>query len=140
MPKHENNFLKKSLAQNQKWPRNGRSNGRQPFSGGGGGFPKSPKNCRANGRICGKNGRRPFRWPFLRNGNSAQRGSVWPDIPADIRPKTSVRPSKSEKNKHFGTDIPRGRPQKNFGLKNFGLIFRSLISRPFLVLNRFPIL
>ena len=28
-------------------------------------------------------------------------------------------------NKHFGTDIPRGRPWKNFGLKNFGLIFRS---------------
>ena len=30
------------------------------------------------------------------------------------------------KNKHFGTDMPRGRPRKNFGLKNFGLIFRSL--------------
>ena len=29
-------------------------------------------------------------------------------------------------NKHFGTDMPRGRPRKNFGLKNFGLIFRSL--------------
>ena len=29
-------------------------------------------------------------------------------------------------NKHFGTDMPRGRPQKNFGLKNFGLIFGSL--------------
>ena len=62
----------------------------------------------------------------FRNKNSAQRGSFWPDIPADIRPKTSVRPSKSWKNKHFGTDIPRGRPRKNFGLKNFGLIFRSL--------------
>ena len=64
-------------------------------------------------------------WNF-RNENSAQRGSFWPDIPADIRPKTSVRPSKSWKNKRFGTDIPRGRPRKNFGLKNFGLIFRSL--------------
>ena len=32
-----------------------------------------------------------------------------------------------EKNKHFGTDIPHGRPWKNFGLKNFGLIFRSLL-------------
>ena len=35
-----------------------------------------------------------------------------------------------KKNKHFGTDIPRGRPRKNFGLKNFGLIFRSLIFWP----------
>ena len=50
-----------------------------------------------------------------------------PDIPAHIRPKTSVRPSKSWKNKHFRTDIPRGRPGKNFGLRNFGLIFRSLL-------------
>ena len=33
-----------------------------------------------------------------------------------------------EKNEHFGTNIPRGRPRKNFGLKSFGLIFRSLIS------------
>ena len=49
---------------------------------------------------------------LLRKENSAQRGSFWPDIPADIRPKTSVRPSKSWKNKHFGTDIPRGRPRK----------------------------
>ena len=47
---------------------------------------------------------------FFRKENSAQRGSFWPDIPADIRPKTSVRPSKSWKNKHYGTDIPRGRP------------------------------
>ena len=62
----------------------------------------------------------------FRNEKSAQRGSFWPDVPADIRPKTSVRPSKSWKNKHFGTDMPRGRPRKNFGLKNFGLIFRSL--------------
>ena len=42
------------------------------------------------------------------------------------RQKTSVRNSKSWKIKHFGTDIPRGRPCKNFGLKNFGLILRSL--------------
>ena len=35
--------------------------------------------------------------PFFRNENSAQRGSFWPDIPADIRPKTSVMPSKSWK-------------------------------------------
>ena len=26
----------------------------------------------------------------------------------------------TEKNKHFGTDMPRGRPRDNFGLKNFG--------------------
>ena len=49
-----------------------------------------------------------------------------PDIPADIPPKTSVRRSKSWKIKHFGTVIPCGRPRKNFGLKNFGLNFRSL--------------
>ena len=41
--------------------------------------------------------RKPFEAPYLRNENSAQRGSFWPDIPADIRPKTSVRPSKSWK-------------------------------------------
>ena len=63
---------------------------------------------------------------LIRNENSAQRGSFRPDIPADIPPKTSVRPSKSWKNKHFGTDTTRGRPWKNSGLKNFGLIFRSL--------------
>ena len=44
--------------------------------------------------------------PKIRNENSGQRGSFGPDIPADIRPKTSVRPSKSWKNKHFRTDIP----------------------------------
>ena len=31
----------------------------------------------------------------IRNEKSAQRGSFWPDVPVDIRPKTSVRPSKS---------------------------------------------
>ena len=39
--------------------------------------------------------------PIVRNENSAQRGSCWPDIPADIRPKTSVRPSKSWKKQAF---------------------------------------
>ena len=34
------------------------------------------------------------------------------DLPADIRPKTSIRTSKSWKKKHFGTDIPRGRERK----------------------------
>ena len=33
--------------------------------------------------------------------------SFRPDVPADIRPKTSVRPFKSWKNKHFGTGMPR---------------------------------
>ena len=69
-------------------------------------------------------------WWFRRrkasSENSAQRGSFWPDVPADIQPKTSVSTSKCWKKKHFGTDIPRGRPRKNFGLKNFRLIFRSL--------------
>ena len=35
-------------------------------------------------------------------------------------------PPNPGKNKHLGTDMPRGRPRKNFGLKNFGLMFRSL--------------
>ena len=61
--------------------------------------------------------------------NQPKDRSFRPDVPADIRPKTSVRLSKSWKNKHFGTDMPRGRPRKNFGLKNFGLIFRSLRER-----------
>ena len=39
---------------------------------------------------------------------SVQRGSVWPEVPADIWPKTSVRPT----NRCFGTDMPRGRPRK----------------------------
>ena len=59
--------------------------------------------------------------------NQPKDRSFRPDVPADIRPKASVRPSKSRKNKHFGTDMPRGRPRKNFGLKNFGLIFCSLM-------------
>ena len=69
----------------------------------------------------------------LRNEKSAQRGSFWPDFPANIRPKTSVRVSKSWKNKQAflaqtcRADV-QGRPPKNFGLKNFGLIFRSLPS------------
>ena len=44
----------------------------------------------------------------FRNGNSAQRGSFGPDICADIRPKTSVRPSKSWKelrSKNFRADF-----------------------------------
>ena len=46
---------------------------------------------------------------LFRNEKSAQRGSFRTDVPADIRPKTSVRPSKSwKKNRHFGTDMPRG--------------------------------
>ena len=54
---------------------------------------------------------------------SAQRRSFWPDVPADIPWETSVWPSKSWKNKHVGTGMPRGRPRKNFGLKNFGLMY-----------------
>ena len=52
--------------------------------------------------------------------------SLGADIPADIRARTSVKTSKSWKKKHFGTDTPRGRPRRNFGLENFGLFFRSL--------------
>ena len=52
----------------------------------------------------------------IRNEKSAQRGGVRPDVPADIRPKTSVRPSRSCKTSIFGTDMPRTtrRPQKRF--------------------------
>ena len=40
--------------------------------------------------------------------------------------KLRSSPPNPGKQKHFGTDIPRGRPWKNFSLKNFGLIFRFL--------------
>ena len=43
---------------------------------------------------------------------SAQRGSSRPDIPADIRPKSSVSPSNPGKNNHFGMDMPLGRSLK----------------------------
>ena len=60
---------------------------------------------------------------WFRNEKSAQRGSFRPDIPADIPPKTSVRRSKSWKRKHFGTDIPCGRPRKKTsGWKTSGWI------------------
>ena len=60
------------------------------------GLPKMGTNARFKNTIeC-----------WVRNEKSAQRGSVGPDIPADIRPKTSVRPSKSWKNKHFGDGHP----------------------------------
>ena len=39
--------------------------------------------------------------------------SFRPDVPSDIRPKTSVFGLiKSWKNNHFGTDMPRARPRK----------------------------
>ena len=41
------------------------------------------------------------------------------------RQKLRSGPPNPGKTKHFGTDMPRGHPRKNFGLKNFGLIFRS---------------
>ena len=47
---------------------------------------------------------------WVRNGKSAHEGNSVPEVPADIRPKTSVRPSKSWKSKHCSTGIPRGRP------------------------------
>ena len=48
----------------------------------------------------------------FRNEYSAQSASFRPDVPADIRPKTSVRLSQSWTNKQFGTDMPHGRPRK----------------------------
>ena len=50
----------------------------------------------------------------FRNEESTQRGSLWLDVLADIRPKPSVRSSKTLKNKHFGPDMPRGCPRRNF--------------------------
>ena len=80
------------------------------------GFPSVAK-LEIKNLLC-ERFRRAFRnllWQFraehcFRNKNSAQRGSFGPDIPADVPPKTSVRPSKSWKNKHVGTHIRRGRP------------------------------
>ena len=46
--------------------------------------------------------------------------------PADIRQKFGQAPQILKKNKHCGADAPCGRPRENFGLRNFGLIFRSL--------------
>ena len=63
---------------------------------------------------------------IFRNEKSDQRGSFRPDIPADIRPKTSARPPNPGKRSISARTCGRGRPRKNFGLKNFGLIFRSL--------------
>ena len=42
----------------------------------------------------------------VRNENSAQRGSFGPDIPADVPPKTSVRPSKILENQAFRNGHP----------------------------------
>ena len=39
--------------------------------------------------------------PKFRNENQPKDRSFWPDVPADIRPKTSVRPSKSWKKQAF---------------------------------------
>ena len=47
---------------------------------------------------------------------SAQRESFRPGVPADIRPKSSVRPSKSWRSMHFGKEMPRGRPTKTFSV------------------------
>ena len=100
-------------------------------------LPQNPKgSAESAGEGGGSGDRRPHRTYqkivqgkcplYSETKNQPKDRSFRPDVPVDIRPKTSVRPSKSWKNKHFGTDMPRGRPRKNFGLKNFGLIFRSL--------------
>ena len=66
-------------------------------------------------------------FPMLRNEKSAQRGSFWPDVPADIRQKPRYQALQVlEETSILAPTSPRGRPWKNFGLKNFGLICRSL--------------
>ena len=72
------------------------------------GLPSSKKACSCTTHLlyhcpCTEEGRHEFQ---IRNGNSAQRGSFWPDIPADIRPKTSVRPPKSWKRQAFWDGQP----------------------------------
>ena len=61
--------------------------------------------------------------------------------------KTSVKPSKSRRNKHFGADVhdPKARTsmtpgacKKNFGRKNVGLNFRSLLLFEKLCLTKIP--
>ena len=59
---------------------------------------------------------RDFGWVFgplkIRNEKSAQRESFRPDVPADIRPKTSVRPSKSWKKASWHKHAPRTSTKK----------------------------
>ena len=86
--------------------------------------------CQKKGMLSGKNPAKkrtavPPTRHKIRNEKSAERGSLRPDVPADIRPKTAVRPSKFLKKQAFGHRHATRRPRKNFGLKNFGLIFRS---------------
>ena len=63
---------------------------------------------------------------FCRNKNSAQRGSFWPDIPADIRLKASVRPSNPGKTSILERTSRADVHEKNSDLKNFGLTYPSL--------------
>ena len=63
----------------------------------------------------------------VRNEKSAQRGSLGLGYPCGHPTKNfGQAPQILESKQRFGTVIPRGRPRKDFGLKNFGLIFRSL--------------
>ena len=64
----------------------------------------------------------------LRNEKSAQRPKFSAGRPCGHPAKNFGQALEMLENKHFGTDMQRGRPRKNFGLKNFGLIFRSLFS------------
>ena len=70
----------------------------------------------------------PITWSvlFFRNEKISPKRKFWGGYPCGHPAENFGQASKSWKKKHFGTDIPRGRPWKNFGLKNFGLIFRSL--------------
>ena len=45
------------------------------------------------------------------------------------RERERERQERDRREIRIGTDMPRGRPRKNFGLKNFGLIFRTLRER-----------
>ena len=69
-------------------------------------------------------------WPFFRNEKSAQRGSFGPDIPADIRPKTSVRPSKFWKTSILGWTSRADVHEKTSVRKTSGCFFCSLFLGP----------
>ena len=70
---------------------------------------------------------RIFRFLDLKQ-KSAQRGSFRLDVPADIQPKTSVRPSRSWKRQTFRcADAAQTSTKKNLVLKNFGADFSRFV-------------
>ena len=68
--------------------------------------------------------------------NQPKDRSFRPDVPADIRPKLrSVPPNPGKKQKHFGMDMPRGRPRKQLRSENLRADFP--FPKTWLTLNYF---